>query len=264
MNDPHIQRLRYKAIPVSFIDLMEGSTVEVETPHFRARLADGELNLEMRTHFASEVEARRLADPFVDGWTIVTGLRAGHAEICFELISADIIDLSPVPSDGNYGWGAIRLPVIQFHATGTPLPIKKGYPKPSVNFSATPEVEILWARYQACIEGRESLLSVAYFCLTFVENLAGGGPQRTSKKYKISRNVFDRISRLTGGERGDYLTARKVVSKDPPKPLTQVDLRWLDAAIRIIIWRLGEPPTDTDEVVTVDGILNNAFIALDG
>ena len=72
MNDPHVQGLRYKAIPASFIDLVEGSSVEVETPHFRASLADGELNLEMRTHFASEVEARRLADPFVDGWAIVS------------------------------------------------------------------------------------------------------------------------------------------------------------------------------------------------
>lgn len=262
MNDPHVQGLRYKAIPASFIDLVEGSSVEVEMPHFRARLADGELNLEMRTHFASEVEARRLADPFVDGWAIVSGLRRGRAEICFEFIRADIIDLSPVPSDGIYGWGAIRLPAIQCHATGSALPTKKGYPKPSVNFSAVPEVKILWLRYQAYIEGREPLLSVAYFCLTFLKTLAGGGHRRASKKYMISKKVFERIGSLTG-KRGDYLTARKVVSEYPPKPLTQEDLRWLDAAIRIMIWRLGEPPTDTDEVVTVDGILNCALIALD-
>jgi hypothetical protein len=262
MSDMHVQRLRYKAIPASFIDLMEGSIVEVETPHFHAHLARGELILEMRTHFASEVEARLLADPFVDGWAIVSGLRRGRAEICFEFINADIIDRSPAPNEGNYAWGAIRLPAIQVHMTGTALPIKKGYPKPSPNFSATPEVQILWARYQAYIDGREPLLSVAYFCLTFVEVLAGGGAQRASEKYKISRKVFERIGSLTG-ERGDYLTARKVVSEAPPKPLTQEDLRWLDAAIRIIIRRLGEPPTDADEMVTVDGILNSGLIALD-
>jgi len=262
MSNMHVQRLRYKAIPASFIELIEGSIVEVETPHFYAHLTRGELILEMRTHFASEVEARLVADPFVDGWAIVSGLRRGRTEIHFEFINADIIDRSPAPNEGNYMWFAIREPPNHVQMTATVVPIKKGYPKPSPNFSGTPEVRILWARYQAYIDGRESLLSVAYFCLTFVEVLAGGGSQRASEKYKISRKVFERIGSLTG-ERGDYLTVRKVVSKEPPKPLTQEDLRWLDAAIRVIIRRLGEPLTDADEMVTVDGILNSGLVALD-
>ena len=121
MNDPHVQRIRYKAIPASFIDLVEGSTVEAKTLHFRACLASGELTLEMQTHFASEVEARRLADPFVNGWAIVSGLRRGCAEICFEFISADIIDRSPAPNGANYGWVGIRVPPAQVQSPyGTP------------------------------------------------------------------------------------------------------------------------------------------------
>jgi hypothetical protein len=258
MNDPHVQQLRYKAIPAPFINFIEGLPVEVETPDFNARLADGELTLNMRTHFRSEEEARHLADPFVNGWAILSGLRRGCSEIRFEFIGADIIDRSPAP---NTGTANIRTPPSQLAATGISHPIKKAYPKPSSNFSATPEVEILWARYQAYFEGRESLLSMAYYCLTFVERLAGGGSQRASKKYKISNKLFEKIGSLTG-EAGDYLTARK--AEGPPKPLSQEDLRWLDAAIRLIIRRVGEPPTATDKVITVDEVINSRLIALDG
>lgn len=113
---------------------------------------------------------------------------------------------------------------------------------------------MLWARYQAYVEGREPLTSVAYFCLTYVQALAGGGDSRASKKYRISRKVFERIGKLTG-TRGDYLTARKVVNNQPPMPLSQDDLRWLETAVRLMIWRVGAPPEHSDVDIAVNEVI---------
>lgn len=254
MNDPHVSHLRYRAIPASFIEFVEVAPIEVETNAFRARLSAGKLVLEMHVHFASESDARSVTDPFVKGWAIASGLRRGRPEISFEFESAEIIDRSPPSNGGNYGLVAAQLAVPQLYATATSHPIRTGYPRAAPKFLASREVEILWARHQAYIEGREPLTSMAYFCLTFVQTVAGGGNDRAAKKYKISRKVFDRIGALTG-TRGDYLTVRKVVDSQLPRPLTQDDLRWLEAAVRVIIWRMGAPPLPTDMEITVDKVL---------
>ena len=144
--------------------------------------------------------------------------------------------------------------MIQVEGTVTSAPIQTGFPRAAPNFLASREVEVLWARHQAYIEGREPLTSMAYFCLTFVRTLAGGGNKRAAEKYGISYNVFERIGALTG-TRGDYLTARKVVDAQPPAPLAQDDLLWLEAAIRIMIWRVGAPPAPGDATINADEVL---------
>ncbi len=252
MSNLHVQRLRYRAIPASFIELIEGSSVDVKTDTFEARLKNGELVFEMRAHFASESEARSVVDPFVHGWSILSGLRRGRAEIFFEFAGAEVIDRSPTSSGGS-GNASIQLTSLEVHGTGTSHPIKKGYPSAAPGFRATREVEILWARHQAYIEGREPLTSVAYFCKEFAEAIAGGGEARASEKYKISRAVFSQLGSLSGIQ-GDYSTARKVVTGKEPEPLSQQQLQWLEAAIRVIIWRVGDPPADDAEVITVDKI----------
>jgi len=254
MNDAHVSRLRYRALPASFIEVIEGSPIEVETDAFHARLVDRQLVLEMRKHFGSESEARRSADPFVNGWSIASGLRRGRVEVTFQFEGSEIVDRSP-PADGaNHASVSLQAPAPQLRATLTSHPIQIAFPGASPTFSASPEVEVLWARHQAYIEGREPLTSVAYFCSTYVQALAGGGDSRASKKYKISRKVFERVGKFTG-TRGDYLTARKVVNNQPPIPLSQDDLRWLEAAVRLMIWRVGSPPEPSDANIAVNEVV---------
>jgi len=254
MNDPHVSLLRYRAIPASFIELVEGPPIEVETDAFGAKLAERQLVLEMRVHFATESEARFVGDPFVNGWAIASGLRRGRAEISFEFEAAELVDRSPPSNGPGYSSASLLLPMKQLQASGTSSPIRTRFPRAAPNFLASREVEILWARHQGYIEGREPLTSMAYFCRTFVQTLAGGGDKRASEKYGISRNVFERIGALTG-TRGDYLTARKIMDAQPPAPLAQDDLRWLEAAVRVIIWKVGAPPTPGDTMINADQIL---------
>lgn len=253
MNDPHVSRLRYRVIPASFIELVDGPPLEVETGAFCAKLAGRTLVLVMCAHFASESEARCVSDPFVNGWAIASGLRRGRPEISFEFEAAELVDRSPASNAPGYFSGSMRLPMFQHQATATRMPIRTGFPRAAPNFLASREVEVLWARHQAYIEGREPLTSMAYFCLTFVRTLAGGGNKRAAEKYGISCNVFERIGALVG-IRGDFLTARKVVSTQAPVPLDQDDLLWLEAAIRIMIWRVGAPPAPGDATINADEV----------
>lgn len=192
-------------------------------------------------------------DPFVNGWSILSGLRHGRAEVSFEFAGAEVIDRSPTLNSEGSCRAAVQLPSLEAHGTMTSHQIKKGYPSPAPGFRATREVEVLWARHQAYIEGREPLTSVAYFCKEFAEVIAGGGEARAAAKYKISKGVFSRLGRLTG-TRGDYLTARKVVKDTEPEPLNPEELQWLESAIRVIIWRIGDPPANDAEVITANKI----------
>jgi hypothetical protein len=254
MNDPHVSRLRYRAIPASFIDLVDGPQIEVETDAFRAKLTGRQLVLEMTAHFASEAEARCIADPFVNGWAIASGLRRGRSEISFKFVGAQIIDRSATSGGAHQSSASFQLPAIQLEATLMNGRIRTGFPPAAPGFLASQEVEVLWARHQAFIDGREPLLSMAYFCLTFVQMLAGGSRERAAKKYRICRKVLDRIGELTSTH-GDYRSARKVVGDKSPKTLTQNDIPWLEAAVRVMIWRVGASPVPDDPVVTVDEVV---------
>ena len=259
MNDPHVECLHYKATAADFVVIADGSSVKVETAEFDGILADGELVLTMKCHFSTEAEARAIADPFVNGWSIASGLRRVRSEVTFSFLKADIIDRSP-EFKGGFSGSAV-LPMVHVHGVMTSEPIKIKYPSPVPTFVASPEVQVLWARYQAYIEGREPLLSVAYFCLTFVEAMAGGGPARAAEMCKISKGVFKKIGKLCG-EHGDYLTARKVINNKKFKPLSQDKIRWLDSAVRLIIRRVGDSSIDTCEIITDDKIINHDLIAL--
>jgi hypothetical protein len=261
VNDPHVSHLRYRLIPASFVELVDGPAIEVETNAFRAKLAESYLILEMRAHFASESEARCVGDPFANGWSIASGLRRGRAEVAFEFEAAEIVDRAP-PSDGQgHASASLRMPMPQLQFTATSTPIQIGFPRAAPSFLASREVEVLWARHQAYVEGREPIASMAYFCLTFVETLAGGDRRRAAEKYKISHNVLQRIGHLTSDGRGDHLTARKIVPTKPLEPLSQSDLLWLEAAVRIMIWRVGAPPAREDALISIDEVLGNPALA---
>ena len=104
------------------------------------------------------------------------------------------------------------------------------------------DVETLWQRYNNYLDGKEPLPAMAYFCLTLIENKAGGKKKRESaaKLFLIDEEILSTLGNLTTN-RGDPKTARKVPEKGKNMiALSNNEEKWIKAAVKILIRRMGE------------------------
>ena len=74
------------------------------------------------------------------------------------------------------------------------------------------DVLLMLGRYEDLCEEREKLPSVAQFCLTMLEKLAGGRP-KAAKKFAIGKKVLNRVGTLAD-EKGGRAMARKAKGID--------------------------------------------------
>jgi hypothetical protein len=196
----------------------------------------------MREHYPDVGEARRVVGDFLRSWEIKTALELRRGEMRFQFEDSQVIDRDPpppgspkiVPLSGVANFTGNLTAVL--HAT------RRKYPDPPTVFTVTPDVETLWQRYNNYLDGKEPLPSMAYFCLTLIENKAGGKKKRESaaKLFLIDEEILSTLGNLTTN-RGDPKTARKV----PEKGKNMIALRnneekWIKAAVKILIRRMGE------------------------
>ena len=130
---------------------------------------------------------------------------------------------------------------------------RKEFPEPPVQFVASQEVTALWNRFGGYRQGKELLLSMAYFCLSFVEHRFGGRRQRR-KNAAAALNIEEAVLKRLGGltsRGGDLATARKVDANATGQPLTEQERQWLATTILRLIKQLGayhaspgNPPVD--------------------
>jgi len=149
-------------------------------------------------------------------------LQAGWPEIRFVLRSASIID-EATGRGRTRAWSNVVGPVRDVPE------VRSTYPEPPRgNFSRSGEADILFARWESVVRGRESLTSAAYAALTVVEGAFGEGDRpKAAQALRISANVLDLIGTLSA--QGDPATARKITSA-PQRPLTEAERVWLEAA----------------------------------
>jgi hypothetical protein len=212
--------------------------VELETEHAHLKLSDGVLHCTMKSHFSTAYEARTVIDPILKAWEVFADLQSNRGAVRFKYDTAKIIDRSPNVS------GAIRAHVIevqslQGEAILGQVTVYVGmnyYPAPPGSFRLTPDAESLWLRFQKYVEGQEPLLSMAYFCLTVVQAIAGNR-SAASKKYCIDLKVLNKLGELTA-QRGDALSARKALGKKY-EPLKGSEKTWIETAVKYLILRLG-------------------------
>jgi len=91
---------------------------------------------------------------------------------------------------------------------------RKTYPDPPKGFHLTPDAESILLRFRGYQDGREPLLSLAYFCLTVVLS-AAGGLSNAAKAFGIAKSVLRKFGELTSN-RGDLTTARKARATKHP------------------------------------------------
>jgi hypothetical protein len=223
--------------------------LEFETEDARFRLAVGELTCEMKTHFSTAEDARTVVEPILRAWETDADLRLTRGELRFKFDGAEIIDRSPTPS------GVVRAMAIGVgaaSATGTVfVHVTRGqYPDPPSSFRLNPDAQSILDRFCGYLDGHEPLLAMAYFCVTVLEQNAGGRSRRSraSARYRIDKKVLDTMGTLTS-KHGDHLSARKASATHP---LTGSESAWLEAAVKKLIWQLGTPEAARSSITMSD------------
>ena len=241
--DFHVVSLRYKLLPSDRVTYVSPPPVEFEEEEVRFRLADGKLTCEMKTHFPTVEAARAVVERILRAWEADADLRWNQGELGFKFDRAEVIDGSPLPP------GVIRVHVQGAAATFAVGTVsvhvsRNHYPEPPGTFRLNPDAESLLLRYQGYLGGREPLLSMAYFSYTVLTaNAPGNGRRkRAASKYRIHVDVLRKMGDLTSC-RGDRSTARKAAAAG--QPLTDPESAWLQAAVKTLIWRLGDTHSAT-------------------
>jgi len=237
MADLHVVSLRYALRPNEHVSFTNPLPMEFETDDARFRLAEGTLTCEMKTHFADPAEARRAVEPAIRAWEIDADLRLYQGILKFGFDGADVIDRTPPPTGVVHGT-AYMVGSGLVTATGT-ASVRIGYvaypAPPPPTFRLNPDAESVLARYQGYRDGREPLQSMAFFCLTLVILRAGRSQRAASAAYRIELPTLRKMGELSS-TRGDAMNARKA---DAAKPLS-AEHAWLEAAVKMLIWRLGD------------------------
>jgi hypothetical protein len=235
VRDPHVASLRYLLTPEGSTSYKDAAPVAANNTLFALVLSGDRLLITLNEHFATPAEARTAVEPFLRAWELDVELSGRRGELRFTYEDAEVIDRDPPPA-GHAVFDARAGIVTVASMETTAHVVRASYPAPPIAFRASPDVESMWFRYSGYQQGREPLFSMAYFCLTLVESRFGGR-KRASQHLKIAEPILRKIGEFTT-TRGDHRTARKAhASNRPPSPAEE---SWLDAAVRLLIRRVGE------------------------
>ena len=191
----------------------------------------------MKEHFANKKDARNAIEDYIRNWEFNACLENGPGS--FRLVFE-----RPEIEDRNLTPGVINL---SSHST---LPDMTGslkvtlgfskYPSPpsGVNYN-DPDVQTMHQRFMGYRQRNEPLASMAYFCLTFLENMTGQNRNRrkaAAQKYQIDQAVLNKIGELSSEKGGQ--AARKAVGMG--KDFTKQERAFLKQALKRIIRRVAE------------------------
>jgi hypothetical protein len=182
MTDFHVEYLQYSVQPHKEFIYKNPPPLRFETEEARFMLAEGILRCEMKLHFSDREEARKAVEPILRSWEAYTDLRQNRGQLRFRFEKWHVVDRSPSPT------GAIVVrpsPAIartsaslgSLHAT-----IDKYPEPPPVYFRLNPDAQTVLQRYQGYGDKHEPLHGMAYFNLTMLERLAGGGKNARKKR----------------------------------------------------------------------------------
>jgi hypothetical protein len=241
MRDPHVFSLHYRLETGPQLAFNDPPPVEKETDAFSLRLANGQLRIEMKDHFATAEAARLEVEPFLRSWEIATALQHGANAIRFVFERAEMRDREPSPPGASViqpmAAEAVLVGYLAVHRV-----TRRQYPDPPEAFVAVPDVLAMWERYEAFVTGRGDLLTnVAWWCLTTIERNSGGRA-RASARYAISDHVLVALHRLA--HVGDEKTARKRFAGQELRRHSPAETAWMEAVVKRIIQRVGELASD--------------------
>ena len=245
MNDPHVVALLYSVNHGKSHDYSKAVPLVRDEPDFRLEIKNNQARFEMKEHFATKNDARKAVEDYIRNWEFDACLKGGEDCFKLEFIKAIREDRRPTPGVITGDGGPVRVRVDISVAEGTVGHPEYPSPPSGVNFNDL-DVKTIYQRYMGYRQSNEPLASMAYFCLSFLENMSGQNNDRrkaAAQKYQIDKTVLYKIGDLTSNKGGQG--ARKAVGAN--KDYTNRDRTFLDQAIMRIIQRVAEKAHNPDD-----------------
>lgn len=238
MKDPHVEILIYELKVPDNITYDHPPPIDIEYNEFSAHLESNQLICTMKAHYPSVETARKVIEEYLRAWEIDVALRLGRGELQFTYKDGKVIDRNP-PPPGTHRVIHCEAGIHAITGLSTTMRLtRKQYPQPSRFFEISPDVEVLRKRYEIYLDGKEPICSMAYFCLTFIQEKFGGRPQ-ASRMLSIDSKVLGKLGELSS-KSGDALTARKATPARFSSPLSNREHKWIEAVVKVLIRRIGE------------------------
>lgn len=240
MPDPHVTKLFYRLKPGETRRFEAPKAVSASCPAFNVDLdAEGKLVVELIVHHPNVRAARACVEPYLRAWELQDALkRDGRQDWSFEYESSEVIDREPAAP------GQARIIQLEALSTATSFgaatltDVSPSYPAPPDDFAFSADVKDLWFLYSEMAEKRQRVTVTGYLCLSYVQRRFGGRGNAAGK-LNIDDDVLKELGRLTS-ERGDVRSARKFDDGSTMTDLTDSETRWILAALRALILRVGE------------------------
>ena len=243
MSDPHVVALNYSITHGESIDYSEAKPLSRDEPDFWLKVDNNEVRFKFKKHYSTEEQARESVAEYIRAWEFDATLRRGNPDsfrLRFE--NAEIIDRDPTP-------GEVRLSAtLAIGATGS-VALTLGvpeYPAPPTDITLNADAKTMHQRYMGYRQKHEPLESMAYFCLSMLEDppLPQSSEERRSsrkrkaaaEKFNIDEAVLMKIGHLSSTRGG--ASARKREGTD--QSLTPKERRFLNAGVKVIIRRVAE------------------------
>ena len=172
MNDPHVVALFYNVKRSSSVDSSEMEPLKHEEEEkFTLTIAHDKACFTMKAHYATEEEARKAVEEYIQVWELDAALQRGPSAFTLEFSHLEIEDRKPTPAAP--GELAIGMTAIAGEATvDIGLVVERrdsSYPPPPPSgMKITPDVRSMFARWAGYRLGKEPLASMASFCLTIL------------------------------------------------------------------------------------------------
>ena len=235
MNDPRVVALHYRIEHESSVDYSKAEPVDHEEKGFRIRIEEGRACFVMKDDHPTVDSALEVVNSYISNWELDDALTSKPGEFKLRFVRPEIVDRKPTPGEHKVSAG----PVFWEFSTSVPTVTKgRPYPKPPIGVSLKRNDDVLpmLGRYEDLCKEREKLPSVAQFCLTMLEKLAGGRP-KAAKKFAIGKKVLNKVGYLAD-EKGGRAMARKAKGID--EEFTPGETRFLECAVKVFIRRVAE------------------------
>ena len=168
MNDPHVVALNYVIVHGDSIDYSEAEPLCRDEPGFRLTVEDRKARFAFKEHHASEEHAREAVAEYIRVWQFDAALRYGNPD-AFRLVfeRAEIVDRNPTPGEVRLSG---KLTVNAGVGTARLTTVVRQYPSPPSDIALSTDAETMHQRYMGYRGKHEPLQSMAYFCLSMLED----------------------------------------------------------------------------------------------
>jgi hypothetical protein len=208
----------------------------------------------MKEHHATVETARECVEEFLRAWELDAALNADKKEFSFAFKGSNVIDRKPSP-------GAVRGKAIGVMSLFVAVDeakvekVKSAYPAPPSGLKPSLDTETMWHHYSRFLEDREKLTSMGFYCLSLLQWRTGTKTARQdiATQYGIDLEVLKTLGTLTS-DIGDLTSARKLEMSSQVRPHTPKEVKWVKAAVKMLIRREAEydnDPTATRAQITM-------------